>query len=160
MVATVSSSLFAGTASGAVSPEAQDVQRWSVEPWVSFQRLETLGCADLFADLEQLAEECSRHGWDGADAEPVHPGSIRLAATLLRALPLGSTRPTVGAEPDGQVTFEWYASPRHVLSVSVAPDGNLHYAALLGAVRQYGTVPFFGDMPAAILDLIRRVGRA
>lgn len=160
MVATVSSSLLAGTASGVVSPEALYIRQESEKPWRDFGKSVTFGFEDLFADLRRLTNECARPGWDGYGAKPVSPDSIDQAARLLRALPLGVTRPTVGAEPDGQVTLEWYASPRRVLSVSVAPDGNLHYAALLGAEQQYGTVPFFGDMPAAILDLIRRVGRA
>ncbi|MCL4741158.1 MAG: hypothetical protein KJZ54_03055 [Phycisphaerales bacterium] len=160
MVATMLPSLLAGTASGAVSPEAQYIRQESEEAWRAFRESVTFGLEDLFADLWRLTNECARPGWDGYEAEPISPGSIDHAARLLRALPLGTPRPSVGAEPDGQVTLEWYSSPRRVLSVSVSPDGNLHYAALLGAVQQYGTEPFFGDLPAAILDLIRRVGRA
>jgi hypothetical protein len=46
------------------------------------------------------------------------------------------------------------------LSVSVSPDGELHYAALLGLSKAYGTEPFFGEAPRPILDLIFRVGSA
>ena len=64
--------------------------------------------------------------------------------------------PSVGAEPDGQITFEWYQSQRRILSVSVSQEGDLHYAALLGYSRRYGTEPFFGEIPADILKLVHR----
>jgi len=41
--------------------------------------------------------------------------------------------------------------------VSVSPEGDLHYAALLGPNKAYGTELFFGEVPKAILDLIARV---
>ncbi|MFH0937823.1 MAG: hypothetical protein V1899_00835 [Planctomycetota bacterium] len=65
--------------------------------------------------------------------------------------------PSVGAEPDGHVTLEWHHSSRRTLSVSVSPDGELHYAALFGASKVYGTEPFFGNVPKSILDLISQV---
>jgi hypothetical protein len=53
--------------------------------------------------------------------------------------------------------MEWYRSPRRTLSVSVAPGDDLHYAALFGPSRVYGTEAFFGEIPEGILNLIRRV---
>jgi hypothetical protein len=41
--------------------------------------------------------------------------------------------------------------------VSITPEGDLHYAALIGPNKAYGTEVFFGEVPAGILDLIRRV---
>lgn len=159
MIATMSPLLLTGTTSGAVSPEAAFICRESERSWEAFQQLNTLGCADLYADLEQLANECTHPDWDGEGAEPVHRGSIDQAARFLRTLPLGAGKPTIGAEPDGQVVLEWYSTPRRVLSVSMSPEGDLHYAALLGPERQYGTVPFLGDIPSTLIELIRRVNR-
>jgi hypothetical protein len=41
-----------------------------------------------------------------------------------------------------------------VLSISVTPDGNLHYAAISGLRTSYGTEPFFDIVPRTIINLI------
>ncbi|MBI3902920.1 MAG: hypothetical protein HY306_08295 [Nitrosomonadales bacterium] len=107
-------------------------------------------------DLHGIATECSFNDWDGYGAQPVGRETIQQAERFLNALPLEMVAPSVGAEPDGQITFEWYQSPRRILSVSVSPEGDLHYAALLGYRKAYGTEPFFGEIPADILRLVHR----
>ncbi|HEY5993880.1 MAG TPA: hypothetical protein VIU46_04680 [Gallionellaceae bacterium] len=107
-------------------------------------------------ELHAIADECKLSGWDGYEAEPPSEQTIRQAEQFLNSLPLGARAPSVGVEPDGQITFEWFQSPRRILSVSVTSDGDLHYAALLGYCRRYGTEPFFGKIPAEISRLIDR----
>lgn len=115
----------------------------------------------VFDDLCRVTEECSQPDWDGYGAAPVTRETYRLACRFLEALPLGIPAPTVGAEPDGHLTLEWHRSPRRTLSVSISPDGELHYAALLpGPSRDYGTRLFIGEMPARILELIHEVTAA
>jgi hypothetical protein len=58
------------------------------------------------------------------------------------------------------LTFEWYRHPRWTLSVSVSPEGTLHYAGLFGTEDPRGSCPFFGETPENLLFLIRRVIRA
>ena len=70
---------------------------------------------------------------------------------------MGTAIPSIGAEPDGQITMDWGRSKRRRLSVSVSADGDLHYAALLGPGKTCGTEPFFGEIPGTILNLIRQV---
>ena len=113
--------------------------------------------ANLLAELSLVAEECDAPNWDGYGAAPVAKQTYAHARSFLDALPIGTPVPTVGAEPDGHLTFEWYESPRRLLSVSVSPEGELHYAALIGPAKAYGTEPFAREAPQAILDLIRRV---
>lgn len=108
-------------------------------------------------ELHEVAKECSSINWDGYGAASVEQETIRQAERFLNALPLGMAAPSVGAEPDGQITFEWYQSPRRILSVSISPEGDLHYAALLGYRKRYGTEPFFGDIPSDVLKLVHRV---
>lgn len=107
-------------------------------------------------ELYQVFEECREPNWDGYSAAQVSDEAYRLAAKFLDALPFGIPAPSVGAEADGHVTLEWYCSPRQTLSVSVGPDGDLHYAALLGLRKAYGTEPF-GEAPIKILELIKQV---
>lgn len=120
----------------------------------------SLGLASrrTFEQLYALADECRASGWDGHGALAVAPETVREAIRFLEALPLGTPAASVGAEPDGQVTFEWYRSPRRILSVSISPESEIHYAALLGSSKAYGTEPFFGEVPRVILQLIHRVG--
>lgn len=108
-------------------------------------------------ELADVWEECSEPGWDGYNALPVTWDSHCDADRFLRALPFQTSAPSIGAEPDGQITLEWGPSKQRRLSVSISPDGELHYAALLGPEKTCGTVPFFDEVPDTILSLIRKV---
>lgn len=112
---------------------------------------------EVFNELFSVAEECKSANWDGQGAAPVSGESYRAAYKFLEALPLGAVAPSVGVEPDGEMTLEWHHSPRRTLSISFSRNGELHYAALLGASKTYGTEPFFGDVPKIIMDLASRV---
>lgn len=113
------------------------------------------------AAMDQLVsvfDACSENDWDGHGADSVVMATYRVAYRFLEALPLGVPSPSVGVEADGQITFEWHRNRYLTLSISVAPDGHLHYAALFGANRpSYGTETFDGEVPPAILDLVERV---
>ncbi len=108
-------------------------------------------------ELADVWEECQEPNWDGYDALPVTWDTYNNAERFLLALPFGTRIPSIGAEPDGHITLEWHHSRRRTLSVSISPNDELHYAALLGPGRTCGTEPFFGEVPKAILDLIGRV---
>lgn len=82
------------------------------------------------------------------------------AQRFIRALPLDTPDPTIDAEPDGDVSIDWHGSPPRTLSVSVNPEGMLHYAAFFGVDdKSHGTIRFCdGDpVPQEIVDLIARV---
>lgn len=113
--------------------------------------------AGAIEELRGVEDKCKSTGWDGYGAAPVEQETVEQAERFLNAFPLGVDAPSVDAEPDGQIAFEWYQSQYRMLSVSVSPDGDLHYAALLGYSRRYGTEPFFGEVPAEILRLVQRV---
>jgi hypothetical protein len=111
----------------------------------------------VFGELFQTLEECREPNWDGYGAQPVSETTYQLTQKFLEALPLGTPAPSIGAEPDGHLTVEWYRSPQRTLSVSISANGDLHYAALVGSAKAYGTEPFFGESPKAIVDLVHRV---
>jgi hypothetical protein len=108
-------------------------------------------------NLVSTFERCSEANWDGYGAEPVTQDSYRNAYLLLEALPAGYPMPVASAEPDGQLTLEWYRSPMHTLSVSVSATGELHYAALIGPAKAYGTEFLFGCLPKALSDILGRI---
>lgn len=107
----------------------------------------------------ETSAECSRPEWDGGSAQAVTAESLGLAQRFLDTLPLGTVAPSVGVEPDGQLTLEWHAGPHWTLSISVDPKGDLLYAALLGSRWVCGTEPFFGEVPRCLLRLIHEVSR-
>jgi len=116
-----------------------------------------LGLAAATEEVARIAQECGAANWDGYGAALIQEDTFLQACAFLEALPLGTPAPSVGAEPDGHLTFEWYRSTRRTLSVSVSPEGDLHYAALIGPAKAYGTEPFLGEVPQVILELIYRV---
>lgn len=116
-----------------------------------------LGMTWAVEELSRVSQDCSGNNWDGYGAAPISEQAYLQACAFLDALPLGTPTPSVGAEPDGHLTLEWHQSSRRTLSVSISPEGDLHYAALLGPSRAYGTEPFLGEIPQTILDLIHRV---
>ena len=150
---------FGNVTTGGSSGAAQYIGKQLREGWRRLRASNSLG-AGIGAAVEELhdvAEECRSGNWDGYGAAPVSWGTLEQASRFLDAFPLSTPAPSVGAEPDGHVTFEWYHSPRRTLSVSVSPEGELHYAALLGLRKVFGSEPFFGEVPQSILDLICRV---
>lgn len=126
--------------------------------WDSLNKSTYLGLnSGVLDDLFDVSEKCKRAGWDGDSAEPVLHETYFNAFRFLESLPVGIQKPSVGVEPDGHITFEWYKSPRQTLSVSVSPDGFLYFSALLGLQKTNGTRTFIGEVPKIIVDLIGQV---
>lgn len=111
----------------------------------------------LLSEIAAVAQECREPGWDGYGAEPVSLGTYRLAHRLALGLPDALPIPSVGAEPDGSLTLDWYRDPSHVLSLSVAPDGRTYFAANIGSRRRAGSDDFTGLLPAEVVDLINAI---
>lgn len=111
----------------------------------------------LLAELDEVWKDCSEPDWDGYDAYPVTADARNQAERFLNALPADCHAPSLGAEPLGHLSLEWHRDRYWTLSVSVTPEGALHYAALLGRDRACGTIPNFDEVPQAILELIERV---
>jgi hypothetical protein len=105
-------------------------------------------------------EECKNSNWDGYHAFPVKPETLNHAYAFIQALPLGFPLPSVGAEPDGHLTLDWYRDPHWTISVSISPEAVLYYAALLGNSDPRGSEPFFGEIPKRLFSLIQEVALA
>jgi hypothetical protein len=100
---------------------------------------------------------CWHENWDGYGAKSVNHYSYFYARQFLDILPLGLPNPDIGVDPDGEISFEWYCSPRRVFSISVAPNGDLNYSGLFGANTVYGTESFGDELPLALLNNLRRL---
>lgn len=112
---------------------------------------------DAIEDLAKESFACARPNWDGFGGTPISYAAYFYARRFLESLPPGTPRPQITAEPDGHLALEWYRSTHRLISVSVAPDGDLHYAAVLGPNQAYGTEAFLGQAPDRITTLIDRV---
>ena len=145
--------------SGYAGDTADYVQKTKERADESLQKSIALGlkASGVFQKLDDVFAECSDPGWDGENAQPIPHEVLRNAWLFLEALPLGIEPPDIDAEPDGAITFEWYRSPRKVLSVSINPDDQLYYAALLAASKRHGVDSAEVDISEDLLKLINTV---
>ena len=111
----------------------------------------------LLAELNDLMLDCCRDNWDGYEAKGVSIHAFAAAKRFADSLPAGFPLPSVSADPGGCVTFEWRKSPRSMLLVSVHPNFQVDYAAIFGSAKQYGSEPFFDQMPESLKNIVRRV---
>ncbi len=158
-IAICSALTFGQIASRGASPTACYIARASDANWQRFQSSVFLGlkASGVFEDLFDVFVNNQKAGWDGDSAEPVVQDTYLNAYRFLESLPPAIQVPSIGVEPDGHITFEWYKAPRQTISISVSPDGFLYYSALMGLRKTNGSEPFFGDVPKIVLELIGKV---
>lgn len=146
------------------SPEGKTVALLQQRTTQHLRASNFIGRAGVHAELVALAQSSQRPGWDGYDALAIDARSVEIAHQLIDVLPERSKRAafSMGAEPDGQITFEWHKSPSWTLSVSISPFSEAHYAALLGPDRRYGTesLGFPIHLPVSLRELIQRIEAA
>ena len=105
--------------------------------------------------LEAVFAQCSEPGWDGYGAAAVsrdtYDVATRFLETLAHELPANVPLPTPGAIAPGEISFEWYVKSTHLLTLSVASTGHIHYSALIdGEGGPLGTVLFTEQVPFEI----------
>ena len=154
-----SSAVSSGRSAAAeyVSGKAREVCRRLKETY-SIGLLREDAYPSVYDELKNVFAECAERGWDGYDAQPISREAIDNTRLFLDALPLGVAAPSVGAEPDGSLTLEWYSSPKRLLSISIGPENLIYYACILGLKKFHGSQPFFGIVPKALIDLLNQVG--
>jgi hypothetical protein len=116
------------------------------------------GNQGVFSELVSLYGECMVADWDGDGAMAIAPATFHHTFNFLTAMPWGMEKPSLGVEPDGHITLEWYRHPRWIASISVGPEGMLYYAGLFGTSKVNGSEPFFlgSNIPTAVLELVQR----
>jgi hypothetical protein len=111
----------------------------------------------VLPELNDMALIGNMSDWDGFEAKPIKHETYCNAIAFLESLPNNIPAPTIDAEPDGHIAFEWYQSTYRLLSISIGPNAEMNYAALLGQNKAYGSIIFTGETPKELLDLIQRV---
>jgi len=147
------------TISGFSSDTAYFVDQQRENSYVLLQESNVLGfvAKGAFQKLDEVFEECSSDGWDGANAKLVSAETLQNAKSFLKSFPLGIAPPDVGAEPDGAITLEWYKSPDKVISISINPGGWLYFAAIIGAKKRHGVDFALCDISEDLLGLISQI---
>ena len=107
--------------------------------------------------------ECSTDNWDGYGAKAATLRAYREAKRFIESLPTSVPIPEISVDPDGEFTFEWYAGPRNIFSVSVSHNSELTYAGLFSHGKTHG-VEYFGEyfsdeLSESILTNLRRLLR-
>ena len=147
------------TVSGFSSDIAYFVAQQRENSYELLQESNVLGliAKGAFRKLNEVFEECSSGGWDGANAKPVSVETLQNAKAFLKSFPLGIEPPDVGAEPDGAITLEWYKSSDRVISISINSGGWLYFAAIIGAKKRHGVDFALCDVSEDLLGLILQV---
>jgi hypothetical protein len=156
ILADSQASAFPQTMTKAESQDGAEVDKANREQFGVLEETHTVG--DVLKEFEEeflkIAKECSHENWDGYSALPLSRDTIETAWRLAHVIPLGLFKPSVGAEPDGHMTLDWRTGSRRTLSISVDSAGNLHYSALIGPERHFGTESFVGVVPGRLLELM------
>jgi hypothetical protein len=98
-------------------------------------------------------------GWSGERSDPISPEAANAAAKLIDHMPSDIPDPSVGAIPEGLVTFEWYRSPKRVVLVVPTANNSVDYSIRRGNELLHGSAPFFGKLPETVLSQIRALAR-
>ena len=115
----------------------------------------------LEKNLLQVYNECQNPNWDGYGAESVTSITLEYAKQFLNILPedVLIADLSVCADPDGDISFDWYWGPFGTISISISAEGKLCYAALYGDEKIHGVEIFNGVLPKKIKDLIHEINK-
>ncbi len=108
-------------------------------------------------EVRDAAEEANEPNWDGEHARAVSPETLAVALDLVELLPAARVNPSVSADPDGEISFEWYEGPNQQLMVSVSASRRLSYASIFDGTKSHGAEVFQDQLPAGVLSQIQRV---
>ena len=111
----------------------------------------------LVKTLRETWQRCQEPNWDGEGAEAISTETHEVALRLLESLPSDMPLPSITAEPDGQLKFEWYQAPRRLLSASINSAGTVYWAALMGSEDPRGSCQFVDRFPQTLLYWIGQV---
>lgn len=156
----ITTTAFRPRNTAAVSAEAVFASNQAMAAWERFEKTYSLKSphGDLISELEMVAAEHSLPGWDGNLAPAVSFSTVSNARDFVRALPDGIPSPEIAVDPDdAAISFEWHGGYRQVFSVSLGESGRLACAGLDGTDQWHAALGFENEIPAFVLDGIRRV---
>lgn len=139
--------------------DARALEEFSAQIWRDILRSVALGdqLAQALESLDEVQEECSSENWNGEGAKAVTPAVRARAERFLRSLPSSFPPPEVAADPDGEISFEWYKDARRLFSVSVGLGQKLNYAGIFGNNTVHGTAHFEDGVSREIIRQLQEL---
>lgn len=106
-----------------------------------------------FRELDQIvARSASGQG------EAVSASAVEHAKRFLALLPRNYSLPEVLADTDGDILIEWRPARDYIVTVSIAGNGQVHFAGLLQGRSIYGTERSLSDsIPEPIAMCLKSV---
>ena len=104
-----------------------------------------------------MANQASRVNWDGCGAQPVKPGAIAEARTVLGHLPPDVAAPQPCVEPDGSLGLEWHARPGWTYVMTLSGRGDIEYAGVFGENETHGKERLRDSLPPLVSGHLRRL---
>lgn len=140
------------------SADAGTIRERLARAWAHVMDTASTGAAFSASDraLAELEEEASVADWDSKGGAALHPWSVAAGRRFLTLMPVTFPAPHIAADPDGEVSFEWRSDKGWVFSLSFGADQSITYAGLFGPGRVRGVEYFTDEIPAPILEGLRR----
>ncbi|NOX43266.1 MAG: hypothetical protein GXP19_05985 [Gammaproteobacteria bacterium] len=111
-------------------------------------------------DLQIIADEFEEEYWGVDGAEAISKETLEYALSFLQALPLSTKVPSVEADADDSIDFEWYVDKRHLFTVNIGKGGKYYFAGLFGEgdyQKAKGSGVFKGKITPLLAQLIEDV---
>jgi hypothetical protein len=152
------SGIFEFVNSGGVSREATRIDDLFEESREQLRSQISLGSAreDCRDQLLDAWSQAAKDGWDGYGARAAQRNAVTNAYKVIDSFPSNLPMPEVSVEPDGEISFDWFAAPRKQFSISIGSNNVLSYAGLFGSGKVSGSERFEGGIPPILLQYIKR----
>ena len=106
---------------------------------------------EAISAIDTVCSEASENDWDGYGGEPVSQLTREVAVDFLISLPLSYPTPEVSADPDGEISFEWWIEPGYSFLISIGEWKRISYAGLFGSNSVHGQEHFGDELPDSIV---------
>ena len=118
---------------GSVGDDAEKLIKLLIECYVNLLNNISIGKPkkDALSSLDDVFEETCKPDWDGYSASAVSFESYVGAKKFIYLFPTSLPTPEVAADPDGEISLEWYVAPNRIFSVSF----NCHPANKMNMLR-------------------------
>ncbi len=112
---------------------------------------------DTLNEIDEVFRECKEPNWDGYHALPIAVETYEAACCFVRVLQSNLLPSDVSAEPDGEISLEWFRGPKRVFSLSVGPKHRVSFAGIDGSDEWYGASTFHDKIPNRVFESIQGI---
>lgn len=106
-------------------------------------------------ELNDVFTEACEENWNDEGAKAVSYDTYQKACEFINYLPKILPEAEISADPDGEISIEWYGKGNRVFSVSINDMGKLSFAALYGKKFLHGVDFFNCEVPDSLMINIK-----